>query len=266
VLKAFKEALTLVRNSRGCYILDTVKGCSIVNAHPRGCYDDCYAKGIADRYGLDFSRTVARKFTPDAPSAQMSLFDFKDDEHLRLIIGAIMRAPMPFVRIGEMGDPSWNWRHTLAICEKIKPAGKPIVIITKHWAPIPNDLLTNLDGICINTSVSALDATEDRLYRLYQYERLKPYCKSVLRIVSCDFNLDNQEGRERAIVQSRLFGNENVLDTVFRPSPGNQFLTRGVIRAEKTTFLKAHVLASVHNPKTYFGYCGACPEMCGVSP
>lgn len=265
-MKTFKSAITLVRNSRGCYILDTVKGCSIVNTQPNGCYDDCYAKSIADRYRLDFGKTVARQFTPDAPTAQVPLFDFKDDAHLASIISAIRKIPMPFVRIGEMGDPSWDWQHTLSVCEQIKPAGKPIVIITKHWAPIPDDLLPALDGICVNTSVSALDDVDDMDARLKQYHRLKPYCRSVLRIVSCAFDETTDEGRARAAVQEWLFDNENTLDTVFRPSKTNSFLARGVIKVTDRPFLrKARVLASVYNPATYLGHCSTCPDMCGVN-
>lgn len=265
-MKTFKGEITLLRNSRGCYILDTVKGCSIVNTQPRGCYDDCYAKSIADRYRLNFGRTVAREFRPDVPAAQMPLFDFKDEAHLAGIIRAIKKIPMPFVRIGEMGDPSWDWRHTLDVCQKIKPAGKPIVIITKHWAPIPDELLPVLAGICVTTSVSALDETEDLAGRLAQYNRLKLHCHSVLRIVSCSFDEANDEGAARAAVQRQLFDNENTLDTAFRPSPTNSFLARGVIKAAGTPFLrKARVLASVHNPSTYLGHCSTCPEMCGVN-
>lgn len=262
-MKKFKGVLTLVKNSRGCYILDTVKGCSIVNAQPRGCYDDCYAMNIASRYGMDFGTTVKREFTQD--DSQPSLFGFEDDAHLNKILKEIKKADMPFIRIGEMGDPSWDWPHTLAICEKIKAAGKPIVIITKHWTPIPDKLLPLLKGICINTSASALDDDEDRAYRLAQYERLKPHCKSVLRIVSASFNLENFEGMERAKIQDSLFQNENTLDTVFRPSKTNPFVTRGVINVGRAKFIKGEVLASVHNPKTYFGHCSTCPEMCGVN-
>lgn len=264
-MKTFKSTIALVRNSRGCYILDTVKGCSIVNTQPNGCYDDCYAKSIADRYRLNFGKTVARQFTDDAPTSQVPLFDFKDNEHLTRIIREIRSIPMPFVRIGEMGDPSWDWRHTLSVCEQIKPAGKPIVIITKHWAHIHDDLLPLLAGICINTSVSALDDPEDTAERLAQYHRLKAHCHSVLRIVSCEFDESNDEGRTRSAAQRALFDNENTLDTVFRPSKSNSFLARGVIKVVETRFLrKPRVLASVYNPATYLGHCSTCPDMCGV--
>lgn len=263
-MKTFKSKITLSKNSRGCYILDTVKGCSIVNAVPRGCYDDCYAQNIASRYGFDFGKTVKRGLD-DPSTEQPSLFGFEDDTHLSELLRQIKKIEMPFVRIGEMGDPSWDWKHTLGIVEKIKPAGKPIVIITKHWTVIPDSMLGMLSGVCINTSVSALDSTEDMAARVWQYERLKPYCKSVLRVVSCEFNEDNPEGLERAKVQRFLLSRENSLDTIFRPSPSNQFVTSGVIKTRKAKFLKSEVLASVHDSKTYFGHCSTCPDMCGVT-
>lgn len=262
-MKAFKGEITLNRNSRGCYILDTVKGCNIVNTRPRGCYDDCYAKNIADRYKFDFGSPVKRDFPRS--DYQPSLFGFKDSEHASRMVKAIRKIKMPFVRIGEMGDPSEDWWHTLAVCEEIRPAGKPIVIITKHWHPIPEELLPTLAGICINTSVSALDAEKDLAYRLGQYNRLKPHCKSVLRIVSCNFNMENEEGERRQRVQEKLFENAGSIDTVFRPSPSNPFLVAGVIKAEKKKFLGANMLASVYNPDTYFGRCETCPDMCGVT-
>ncbi len=212
---------------------------------------------------MDFGITVKREFTKD--TQQLFLFDFEDEQHLNRIIKDLKKIEMPFVRIGEMGDPSWDWVHTLSICNKIKPAGKPIVIITKHWSTIPNTLLPMLKGLCINTSVSALDEPEELEERLDQYERLKPYCNSVLRIVSCDFSLENEEGAARARVQDLLFKKAKTIDTVFRPSHGNPLVVRGVIKTEKVAFLKTKMLASIHNPATYFGRCDTCPEMCGIN-
>ena len=262
-MKTFKGHISLIRNSRGCYILDTVKGCAIVNEKPRGCYDDCYAKSIADRYNFDFSRPVARRFFQD--TRQPSLFGFDDADHMNEVIRAIRKIKMPFVRIGEMGDPSEDWEHTLDVAEKIAPAGKAIVIITKHWKPIPDALLPKIRRLCINTSVSALDEPEEIEHRLGQYERLKLACFSVLRIVSCDFNRDNEEGKKRALVQEQLFKNDRTLDTVFRPSKDNPFLARGVIKASMVDFLRRPVLASMHNLQTYFGKCHTCQQMCGVN-
>ncbi len=262
-MKTYKEAITLNRNNRGCYILDTVKGCpggALYNG--KGCYGACYAKNIADRYGFDFDKLMARKF--ENKSRQLWLFGLTDQTHTAKIIREIKKAAMPFIRIGEMGDPSVDWQHTLDICKQVLPAGKPIVIITKHWETIPDNMLKQVEGLCINTSVSALDNEEQLEHRLYQFERLKNVCNSVLRIVSCDFNRDNVDGFDRAIIQDELFKMAPNIDTVFRPSANNYFVVKGIIKTEKVKFLKATVLASVFDKQTYLGDCGHCPDMCGI--
>jgi len=165
-----------------------------------------------------------------------------------------------------MGDPSEDWEHTINICDIISQANKQIVIITKHWKSIPDHFLSDISrmNICINTSVSALDNTFELDYRIEQYERLKPYCKSVLRIVSCDFNKNNEIGFIKSEIQERLFKNENVIDTIFRPSKNNILVTEKIINVKKVKFLSSYVLASVHNDKAYFGKCNNCPDMCGI--
>ena len=82
-MKNYKETITLNRNSRGCYIIDTVKGCSACALHGgRGCYGDCYAKNIADRYGFNFLDVTTRKF--DERTDQLYLFGFKDEKAVKL--------------------------------------------------------------------------------------------------------------------------------------------------------------------------------------
>ena len=268
-MKTYKDTITLIKNSRGCYIIDTVKGCPAGNLYGgRGCYGDCYAKNIADRYGFDFLKVKLRKF--DRDENQLHLFEFKDRDHINRIVREIKEADMPFVRIGEMGDPSIAWEHTLEVCEEIAPAGKQIVIITKHWKPVPDNLLSVLKklDICINTSVSALDDVEQVEYRLGEFERLKKVCNSVLRIVSCEFNTDHAEGLDRHLVQEELFkaGGSTAIDTVFRPSKDNPFVEKNIIKTRRVKFLRKDVLASVRNKKTYFGTCGGCPDLCGIKP
>lgn len=250
--KPFGGALTLARNSRGCYILDTVKGCSIVNSRQGGCYGECYATNIAKRYRLDFGNPVSRTF--------------QGEGHRRELLRQVRRVPMPFVRIGEMGDPSENWEHTIETARMVLGTGKAVVIITKHWKPVPEALLPFLSGICVNTSVSAMDAPGELAYRMRQYRRLHGYCNSVLRVVSCRFDMGNEEGRSRAGVQESLLAEPGVIDTVFRPSSSNHLLANGVILAEPMQFLGTKMLASMHNPTAYFGRCETCPDMCGIRP
>ncbi len=264
-MKTYKSAITLVKNNRGCYIIDTVKGCTAgAMFEGKGCYGDCYAKNIAHRYGFDFENYQSRKFESEI-DGQTFLYGFENQTHKEEIIHQIKNADMPFIRIGEMGDPSLDWQNTLDVCAEIAVAGKPIVIITKHWQPIPESRLSELRGICINTSASALDTDEQTEYRLGQFERLKPHCNSVLRIVSCDFNKDNADGLRRSRIQEMLFTAGKIIDTVFRPRADNYFVVNGIINVAKVKFLKQEGLASVYRKETYFGRCETCPEMCGMN-
>lgn len=264
-MKKYKEKITLNKNGRGCYIIDTIKGCGIcLSGKPSGCYDNCYAKNISLRYGFDFSSPVKRDFYRDKD--QLYLFNLQDEKHQNKIIKKIMKIEMPFIRIGEMGDPSENWDHTIDVCKIISYAKKPIVIITKHWKTITNDLLREIEklDICINTSISALDDDYEIEHRLNQFHRLKNYCNSVLRIVSCDFNKKNKEGEIRSIIQNELFKYDKNIDTIFRPNLNNPLVAKKIINVKKVKFLKSNVLASIFNKKTYLGHCDNCPDMCGV--
>ena len=98
------------------------------------------------------------------------------------------------------------------------------------------------------------------------HERLKPYCKSVLRVVSCDFNTMNPVGFEKALIQDELITiDSNYIDTVFRPSKNNPLVKGLVVNVDEHKFLGSKVLASRLSKKTYFGKCETCPEMCGAS-
>ncbi len=119
-------------------------------------------------------------------------------------------------------------------------------------------------NLTINTSISALDTDKQIEYRLNQYNLLKNYCNSVLRIVSCDFNKNNKEGEIRSIIQNELFKNKNIIDTVFRPLRNNYFVNNNIINIEKVKFINSKVWASVYNKNTHLGKCDKCPDMCGV--
>ena len=264
-MKRYNPTISLSKNSRGCYILDTVKGCRVCGVKSGGCYGECYAHKIASRYKIEFDHPVIRDFYVD--TQQFMLFDLEDERHMQKIINEVSNADMPFIRIGEMGDPSEDWEHTISVCEKLYPAMKPIVIITKHWNTIPDKLLPIIQslGLCINTSISALDNQGEIEHRWNEYIRLSHYCNSVLRIVSCDFNLENKAGKRMSLIQDQLFDNDRVIDTVFRPGASNPLISSGVINVEKVKFLGATMLASKKNRDAYLGRCDNCPDMCGVS-
>jgi hypothetical protein len=98
-----------------------------------------------------------------------------------------------------------------------------------------------------------------------QYERLKPFCKSILRVVTCDFNKANPEGYKLALIQDEIIQGKQYIDTVFRPSKKNQLITNGIINVKKKRFLKSKQLVSKLNKKTYLGKCENCKEMCGAN-
>lgn len=252
-MKNYLPIITLSKNGRGIWDMDVSKGCSSgMEEGINGCYGDCYAQRSAKIRGYDFSKTVLRHF--------------KNLKHERFIISQINKADMPFIRIGCSGDPSENWQHTFDVLAKIKRCNKEIVIITKHWKSIHESNLNELSElkICINTSVSALDSEEQLKERLVQYERLKPYCKSILRVVSCDFNKLNERGLELSLIQEKLFKNTPIIDTVFRPSKNNPLVTENIIKTSVSRFMSGSQLMSKFNRKTYIGNCQNCIEKCGV--
>jgi hypothetical protein len=257
-MKKFKNKITFVKNMRGCCVVDSIKGCK------HDCYGDCYAKRSIARYGIDFSNTQNRDFDADKFN-QLTLFDFYNSKHEREIIKEINNSELPFVRMGDMGDPSEDWRHTIKIMRVLLLSEKKVVIVTKHWKPIPENLLQYLKGVTINTSLSALDSSDELKHRLSQYERLKGYCNSVLRVVTCDFNKKNTDGECMSEIQADLLKKEKVIDTIFRPSLNNDYVTKGIINIKKVPFLKSTCYASIFNLKNYFGYCDNCPDMCGVN-
>ena len=262
-MRNYTNKITLTRNSRGIYSLDTSMGChSGTIDNPKGCYNDCYAARYSKKYGYDFSKTVLRYF--------------ESESNKQSIIRQIERINMPFIRLGTSGDPSENWKHTLSVCKAIstdyqlklfKHPKKEIVIITKHWNRLTDDQLKEISdyNICINTSISALDNIDLLNKGIEEYERLKPFCKSILRVVSCQFNLETEEGRKLEMIQKDIFKKYNVLDTVLRVSKNNPYVTSGLIKIKKTKFMGKKCYVSKYNNKAFFGKCKTCPEMCGLT-
>lgn len=253
-MKEYSNIISLVRNGRGVYCIDTTMGCeSGLRNNKGGCYNDCYAARTAKRYGHDFNKTILR--------------GFQSERHKRQILSQITKIKMPFIRIGASGDPSENWEHTIDVLKVLSKCNTEIIVITRHWTILTDKQLEYLSTInlCINTSISALDNPELMQKCLEQYKRIKPYCKSVLRIVSCDFNLENETGHRLAKIQADLFRNGSTLDTVFRPSKNNKFILDGIINVKEEVFNGKKCLASKSNRKTYMGKCSNCVEMCGVN-
>ena len=253
-MREYSNKISLTKNSRGIYSLDPSIGCSSGMANENGgCYNDCYAAKSSKLYGYDFSKTVLRQF--------------KNEAHRKLIVSQINKIKLDFVRMGTSGDPSENWEHTINILKSIDKCNKEIVIITKHWNNLTIDQMEYLStiNVCINTSVSALD--KEHIYKngINQYNKLKIYCKSILRIVSANFYLENEIGNKLAKVQATLFKNDATLDTVLRVNKRNNLVKNEIINVEQSTFLGKKALVSKFNRSTYFGKCSTCHEMCGLN-
>lgn len=252
-MREYSTKISLTHNSRGVYSLDPIFGCASGMAEQKaGCYGDCYAAKSAKLYGYDFKKNVLRSF--------------QNPLHLREVTNAISRIPLDFVRMGTMGEPSEDWAHTVGICKLIADCNKEIVIITRHWNVLTNAQLDYFSraNVCINTSVSALDKSEIMARCLAQYERIKPFCKSVLRVITCDFNQDNEEGKRLSAIQDALLDNDNVLETVLRLNKRNPLVKGGIVNIRAVSFLGKKQFASKRNSRTYLGKCGTCTEMCGV--
>jgi hypothetical protein len=253
-MKLYNNIITLNKNSRGVYDLDTSKGCcSGLKHNKNGCYGECFANKYAKVYGYNFAISVNR--------------NFESVLHIDKILNQIEKIDLPFIRIGVSGDPSENWNNTLQVLKVLAFCKKTFVIITKHWNNLTEKQLNDISklSVCINTSISAFDSSLLLNNRLSQYNILKNYCKSVLRVVSCDFNTSNLTGLFLNDLQERLFNNDNVIDNVLRVSKNNPYLNYEIIKAQEYDFLKNKVLMSKKNKHTFTGYCKDCPDMCGIN-
>ena len=252
--KKYKSYLTADINRKGVLDLDTVKGCTRgVENHPDGCWGLCYAKKTADFRGIDFSQSITRRLT--------------NINQLKQIAKLVMGNNVDFIRIGTMGDPCHNWDYTIKIAVFVAKCQKPVIIITKHWISLSDEQMKILgeNKTIINTSISALDTAEQRKHRLRQYQRYKKYGKSILRIVSCDFNKDNKEGKRLAEIQDKLFKNTKIIDNPLRIFKTHHFITNKLLRVKKIQDLNSQVYMSKFNDKTYIGHCQNCPEKCGIN-
>jgi len=251
-MREYKNTITLTKNGRGIWTLDPIMGCKTgLEKNSKGCFSDCYAARTARIYGYDFSKNVLRYFN--------------NEKHLKSIINKINKLNFDFIRMGNSGDPSEDWEHTISILEKLKGINKEVVIITRHWNKLTINQLERISklNVCINTSISPID--DDLHSSIEQYEILKKYCKSILRCVSFDFNTKNSKGMEYSMVQDWVFNTYDVLDTVFRCSKSNPLYKDGIIRIKETKFLGKKCNISKFNRKTYFGNCDNCIEKCGVN-
>lgn len=251
-MRSYTNKITLSENRRGIFSLDTIMGCkSGIEKNKQGCYGDCYAARSARIYGYNFSEIVLR--------------DFESEKHLKLIKRKINKQNVPFIRIGSSGDPSEDWEHTIKILELLSDCDKPVVIITKHWNKLNINQLKRIKklDLCINTSISAIDKNLHE--RIEQYEILKKYCNSILRVVSFDFNTTSKKGLEFSLLQNWIFNTYDVLDNIFRCSKSNYLHKSGIIKVKETKFLGDKCYVSKFNETTHFGLCKDCSVQCGLN-
>lgn len=252
-MRLFKSVLSVSENRKGVLDIDTVKGCSIgmSNYPEKGCYGLCYAQRLSRCRGIDFSTSVSRKIN-------------KHDK--KTIQQVVKRHPAKWFRIGTMGDPSHDWELTLSVCEWLGRAKIP-VIVTKHWVAMTDTQIERLKkcGVIINTSISALDNSDEIHHRLAQFYRLQEKnVGSILRIVSAKFG-DTEWGSRRAKVQDYLFSLSPTIDNPLRIPFSDKRVIDGDIIVERHDDLGGGSTISIANRSAYIGRCDKCQDQCGVN-
>jgi hypothetical protein len=252
--RRYRPILTATLNGKGVLDVDTVKGCQLgINRYPNGgCYGECYAYKTAHQYGIDFSTSVSRR-----PGTRTFAQVFKQVRGHRAT----------WYRVGTAGDPSHDWENTLAVCERLAPAGKTPVIITKHWKALLDpqlDRLARLHAV-LNTSVSGLDTSEEIEYRIGQLERLKRWgIRSVCRVVTCKYG-NTPRGVEAKRKQDYLLSILPVIDNPLRATKSNGMVLAGdIILGRNDNSIGGGKYISLHQKNIHIGVCANCVDQCGV--
>lgn len=252
--RRYLPILTASENQKGVLDVDTVKGCTLgMAARPNGgCYGECYANKIAERYGIDFTVSVSRKLTP-----------FNRAE----IFCTVRDHSSYWYRIGTAGEPCHDWENTLEVCEYLKATGKTPIIITKHWIPLSDEQIQRFKavGAVFNTSVSGLDSDAQTKHRVAQIERLKAAgVRSLARVVSCEYGTSEwaTSAKKR---QDYLMAFTPLIDNPLRAEKSNPRVANGdIILTRRDDAVGGGKLVSLNDPKAYLGTCKGCPDQCGV--
>jgi hypothetical protein len=265
--KQYANILSASVNRKGVLDIDTFKGCPKgVAAHgERGCYGLCYAAKTAKFYKYEFERGSSRKVSK-CKNVQQTLFKLPGNGGDESIPRLVKQHQLGWFRIGTMGDPCHDWELAADVCEWLGTLKTPI-IITKHWIVCRDQILRRLSkvGVIFNTSISALDSSDEIAHRLAQYERVKSFgLKSVLRVVSCEFGV-TENGLRMDEIQSELFSYPLVIDNPLRISASDQRVLSGDIVASRVKDMDAIASISVNNKNAYIGKCGDCPDQCGLT-
>lgn len=254
-LRPYSTLLTADVNDKGVLDVDTVKGCTMgMAARPgKGCYENCYAANIAKFRGIDFAKSVTRTVQSRSQAIEIER--------------AVKASPQGFFRIGTMGDPCHAWEETVQTVEWLASFAVP-VIVTKHWMKASDEQFERLAGAgaVLNTSVSALDKSNELKHRLRELHRYADFGgHSIARIVSCDFVREHPEGLRMAEIQERLFTLPFVIDNPLRVPKNHALVTAGIIRLTVQKDLNSDRTISLANAGAYVGPCEGCPDKCGLS-
>ncbi len=252
-LRQYQPFLTVSENQKGVLDVDTVKGCTLgMRAHEGGCYGECYANKIAERYGIDFTVSVSRKLTP---------------ENRLGIWRAVKDWPAYWYRIGTAGEPCHDWDNTLEVIEFLQDAGKVPVIITKHWIPLSDEHIRRLAcaSAVVNTSVSGFDSDAQIKHRVAQMDRLKAGgVRSVARVVSCEFG-NTEWAIQAKRKQDYLMTLTPVIDNPLRAEKSNEHVINGdILLTRMDDAVGGGKLVSLEDKGAYLGTCPECPDQCGA--
>ena len=263
VAHSFVDRLTASVNRKGVLDLDAYKGCDLgIKAHGEGgCYGVCYAAKIAKLNGYDFSKGNRRKVQKNEMQSTMfckvSAFD---------VYKVVKNHGLDWFRIGTMGDPSHSWSDVVDICECLSHLKTP-VIVTKHWLACSEEELKRLKAckVVLNTSVSALDSSEELTHRVAQHMRFSAAgIKSVLRVVSCRFG-QTEKGNSMRETQREIFKLGACIDNPLRIPDSHYLVKRGDVLVSRKKDMAVEVSVSIDNENTYLGSCVGCPDQCGLT-
>lgn len=245
--------LTASENQKGVLDVDTVKGCTLgMRAQEGGCYGECYANKIAERYGIDFTVSMSRKLTPEN----------------RIGIFCTVRDHSSYwYRVGTAGEPCHDWDNTLEVLEYLQGTGKLPIIITKHWIPLTDEHIARLKvvGATVNTSVSGFDTDAQLRHRAAQINRLKAAgVTSVARVVTCEYG-PTAWGVAAKAKQDYLLTLTPVIDNPLRADKSNPHVIAGdIILTKRDDAIGGGKMVSLNDENAYLGTCEACPDQCGV--
>jgi hypothetical protein len=253
--RTYQPFLTVEFNGKGVLDIDTVKGCARgMAAYPDGgCYGECYAKRAADRFGIDFAKSVSRKLhTP---------------WHRGTLCKIMAESGLSWYRIGTAGDPSHDWANTAAVCKALFPMKMTPVIVTKCWIPPTDQQLETLRraGAVANISVSGMDTDAELRHRLAQRERFQDAgIRAATRVVTCHYGT-SEWARSCAEKQAHLLSLVPVIDTPLRASRRNKHVQAGdIILGRRDDSVGGGKMVSLHSDSVHIGRCEECPDQCGI--